>query len=355
LGQFAEIAYPGESPNREPAGQLDMPPAYLIGLGAGLVSGVLFTSLIPHTLLAIVLFYLAPAPVFLAALGWGPTAGVMAALAGSLIPMAAKGLYLAGAYAAFVALPSIAMCRLALQYRVAAPGSTATPNLSAALSSGIVEWYPEGRLFAWAAVLGGLLVAVTIPLVSGSVESYEGAIKPLFTQVFIRELGHGDVTGLSRQQVDDIAGLFARRFVPAVAAALWVGAMMFNFWAASKVAAVSGLLSRPEPKFSLMTFPDFVLPCAGAALVLSFVSGFPGIMANAFLGAFAFAFLILGLIVIRAITEGAGAAQPILLGLLYISVFVLGWPALFIVPIGAAEPFFRLRERAQARLKPPRG
>jgi hypothetical protein len=325
-----------------------MPPAHLVGLGAGLVSGVLYTSAIPHTFLAVMLIYLTPTPLFLAALGWGPWAGLTAALSGSLLAIFGAGGQLGAVYVCFVALPSLALCRLIVLYRVRAPEPGAE-------GTGVVEWYPVGRLFAWAAVGGGALVAAAISLKWGGVEAYEGAFKPLFIQMFTRQVGPAESGGLSRDEVEEIAGLFARRFVPAFFAAFWVGAMMFNVWAASKVAATSGLLGRPEPDFEAMEFPKFLLPSAGAALLMCFAPGLPGVVADAFLGAFAFAFLILGLIVIRAITEGTGAAQPILMGLLYISVFMLHWPALFVIPFGVAEPFFKLRARAQAQARPPRG
>lgn len=324
-----------------------MPPAYLVGLGAGLVSGVLFTSALPHTFLALMLLYLAPMPLFLAALGWGPNAGLTAAVAGCLMALAGAGGQWGVVYTCFVALPSVVLSRLTLLYRV-------TPQELGTGPGGAVEWYPAGRLFAWAAVLGGALVAVAIPLAWGSVEAYVGAFKPFFIETFMTRLGAKDSGGLSRQEADAIAGLFATRGVPAITAALWVGAMMFNIWAASKVTAVSGLLSRPEPDFDRMEFPAFVLPSAGAALVLCMMSGFPGIMADAFLGAFAFAFLILGLIVIRIVTDGKSSIQPVLMGLLYISVFVLHWPALLVIPFGVAEPFLKLRARAQMQTKPPR-
>lgn len=327
-----------------------MASAYLIALGAGLVSGVLFASLIPHTLMALVLFYLAPLPIFLAALGWGPSAGLLAVLTGVLTALAATGGAPGAAYAVFVALPAFALCWLALRCRESPPGAR-----EAFSGRPAIEWYPVGRLFAWTALLGGTLAALAIPLASGSLENYEGAVKPLFSQVFVRELDSGETGGLTREQVEAIATFFARRVVPAMLAALWVGAMMFNFWAAIRVTAVSGLLIRPEPDYAAMEFPRVMLTGAAVALAVSFTHGFPGVMADAFLGAFAFAYLILGLVVIKAITAGAGAAQPVLLGLLYISVFVLGWPALFVIPIGAAESFLKLRARALARTRTPRG
>jgi hypothetical protein len=103
-----------------------------------------------------------------------------------------------------------------------------------------------------------------------------------------------------------------------------------------------------------MEFPNFLLPAAGVALVLCMLPGFPGLAADAVLGGTAFAFLILGLIVIRAISEGTGAAQPVLMGLLCVSVFVLHWPALLVIPFGVAEPYFKLRAWAQAQTKSPR-
>ena len=71
-----------------------------IGVGAGLVSAVLFASTMTGSVLAMALFYITALPGFLAGLGWGTQAGIIAALTGAgltavlLAPLAGVGYFL---------------------------------------------------------------------------------------------------------------------------------------------------------------------------------------------------------------------------------------------------------------------
>jgi hypothetical protein len=49
----------------------------LIGLAAGCASALMFASIISGALISLLLFYLAPLPLMVAALGWGPIAATI--------------------------------------------------------------------------------------------------------------------------------------------------------------------------------------------------------------------------------------------------------------------------------------
>ena len=51
----------------------------LVGLGAGAAAATLFASVVSGSIVAIFLFYLAPLPILIAALGWSHWAGLIAA------------------------------------------------------------------------------------------------------------------------------------------------------------------------------------------------------------------------------------------------------------------------------------
>ena len=51
----------------------------LVGLGAGAAAALLFASVVSGSLAAVFLFYLAPLPIMIAALGWSHIAGLIAA------------------------------------------------------------------------------------------------------------------------------------------------------------------------------------------------------------------------------------------------------------------------------------
>jgi len=52
----------------------------LVGLGAGAAAALLFASVVSGSLAAVFLFYLAPLPIMIAALGWSHLAGLIAAV-----------------------------------------------------------------------------------------------------------------------------------------------------------------------------------------------------------------------------------------------------------------------------------
>ncbi|MEA2345863.1 MAG: hypothetical protein QOF63_4032, partial [Thermoanaerobaculia bacterium] len=52
----------------------------LIGIGAGVAAALLFASLASGSLFALLLFYLSPLPILIAALGWNYIAGLVAML-----------------------------------------------------------------------------------------------------------------------------------------------------------------------------------------------------------------------------------------------------------------------------------
>src|SRR6266581_2478979 len=62
------------------AGQL-MIAIVLIGLAAGCASALMFASIISGALISLLLFYLAPLPLMVAALGWGPLSATIGGIA----------------------------------------------------------------------------------------------------------------------------------------------------------------------------------------------------------------------------------------------------------------------------------
>src|SRR6266581_8719626 len=123
------------------AGQL-MIAIVLIGLAAGCASALMFASIISGALISLLLFYLAPLPLMVAALGWGPIAATFGGIAAASGLGAMFGLPYCLAFAITVALPAWWLGHLAMLGR---------PVPAAAASNGaapapVLEWYPVGRI-----------------------------------------------------------------------------------------------------------------------------------------------------------------------------------------------------------------
>src|SRR3974390_11644 len=132
------------------AGQLKMAQVIFVGVGAGIVGALLFASVVSGTVLSVFLFYLAPLPIMIAALGWSHWAGLTAALVGSACLIAALGGYFFLAFLIAIGLPAWWLGYLALLAR----RNVAGDNL---------EWYPVGRLVLWSAVIATVVVVAAIP------------------------------------------------------------------------------------------------------------------------------------------------------------------------------------------------
>ena len=118
---------------------------------------------------------------------------------------------------------------------------------------------------------------------------------------------------------------------------------------AGRMVKFSGRLTRPWPDITAMTLPPLAATGLGAVVLLSFTGGMVAILASVITATLIMAYGVLGFAVLHAITRGQ-ASRPFLLGGIYASVIVFGWPVLTLALLGLVETFFGLRARAAARM-----
>src|SRR5438270_3751884 len=133
-----------------------------IGIGAGAAAALLFASVASGSLLATLLFYLAPLPILIAGLGWSHWAGLVATVTAGLGLGAILGFYFFTAFLIGVGLPAWWLGYLSL---LARPSATSNPNG--------LDWYPVGRLVLWAAVIGAGIVIVAVPNFGTDKDSFQ--------------------------------------------------------------------------------------------------------------------------------------------------------------------------------------
>lgn len=318
----------------------------LIGIGAGLVSAVLFASTMTGSLLAVVLFYVTALPGFLAGLAWGTNAAFVAALTGTaltgvlLAPLAGLGYFLT------LGLPIGILCYLALLARPAAEETQADEE-----GPGAVEWYPPGRIVAWTAVMAGGVAALSIPMFGTDIESYRGNLQEILEKTFFRQMPAGLPEGFSKEDMKPVMELLIRA-LPAATAIVWFSVMLLNMWTAGRIAMVSGRAIRPWPEFRTMTYPSSFALGFVASLLGTFAPGILSVVATGFAGAFLIAYVVLGLIVVHVMASRT-AFKFILLGAVYIGIFMFGWVALVVAFIGIGDPVLKFRERALGSGPPP--
>ena len=305
----------------------------LVGIGAGAASALLFASVESGAPLAALLFYLAPLPLLIAALGWNHWTGLFAGIVGATILEAVLGFHFFAVFVIGIALPAWWLAYLSLLAR-----PVATTGL---------EWYPVGRLVLWAALLSALLVILAVPNFGTDKESFEAGLRTAFEQA----LGTGAQVDPSNSGLgpdgERLVGMLVS-VIPPAAAALATLISIVNLWLAARIAMISGRLLRPWPQLSALSLPKFAPALAGTAIAGSFLPDIAGIVSGIVAASLLTAFAILGFAVLHAITRGI-ANRGLALAGTYAAVIVLGWPVLAVSLLGLADAAFNIRARFSRR------
>ncbi len=321
----------------------------LIGIGAGAAAGLLFASVTSGSWLSILLFYLAPLPIMIAGIGWSQWAALTAALAAALALGMVFGTVFIFAFLAGAGLPAWWLGYLAMLARPATNGGGHSGTGAAAL-----EWYPPGRLVAWAAVLATLIVMVAIPNFGIDAESFHAGLHDALARMLRIETGTPANVPLSVPGVSNADRLidFLVAAIPPAAAVLATITNLLNLWLAARIVKFSGRLARPWPQLSAMTFPRPLAAALAIAIALSFVGGLVGIVAGVLSASLLLAYGVLGFAVLHTITRGMDS-RAFLLGGVYGAVIVIGWPMLALCLLGLLETAFDLRARVARKRGPP--
>jgi hypothetical protein len=343
----------------------------LIGLGAGAAAALLVASAISGAGISTVLFYLAPLPIVIVAIGWSHWAGLTAALTAAAMLGGAFGPFFLAMFLSSVGAPAWWLGYLALLGRPIANGGAAR-----------MEWYPPGRLVLWAALIGATVTAVALATLEGDEatirHSLRGALDPVLRPQAAapvdatHELPGGapvEEVPTPGPQVPDAplpapqvqaggADEDAERLVdmlmqvlPPAAAVITALTQIANLWLGGLVVRLSGRLRRPWPDLAAVSFPPLAAGLYGAFLAAALLlPGAPGLVASLFAATLTMAFAMAGFAFLHAATRHRRGRTAILLGAY--GCVLLVWPLVVMTIIGVAETLFDLRKRF-ARPGPP--
>lgn len=300
----------------------------LIGFGAGLVSALLFAVVVTGSPLALVLSFVAPLPVFIAALGWNHRAGLVAAAVGAAVVAVAFRTSAGLAFALGWALPGWWLAYLALLGR---PGA-----------NGQMEWYPIGRLLLWLAGTAAFVTLIgVVALGNGDYDVFRTAMRRVF-QSFLRARpdAAAEVGGASDTFIEGVVAA-----LPFFVASSFTMILAANLWLSAKAVAISERLARPWPFLPLTAMPRLALALLGGGIVLAFLPGFAGAFGLALIGALTVAFALQGLALMHDVSRGRPARATLLAATYFVTVFLsqIGLPALALT--GIADTAFGLRRR----------
>jgi hypothetical protein len=316
----------------------------LIALAAGCASALMFASIISGALISLLLFYLAPLPLMVAALGWGPAGAAIGGIAAGTGLGAIFGMPYLMAFVLTVAIPAWWLGHLALLGRPI-PAAASSGNGAAAIAP-IMEWYPVGRILIWCAGFAALTTLAALLTLGTDGTTISSTLR----RGLLRMIGprnsspaDGDVDAL----IDALAMI-----APAAAAIVAIMTLTLNLWLAAKITATSGRLHRPWPELKAAALPPMTLAALSVAIALCFTGGLLAIVAQIVSAALLMAYALIGFAALHTLTLGI-RSRALVLSCTYAVVLVFGWPILAMVGLGLADAFFGFRQRYLRGRPPP--
>ena len=307
----------------------------VIALAAGCASALMFVSVVSGALISLVLFYLAPLPLMVAALGWGSATALVAGIVTSAAIGGTLGLPYMMVFALTVALPAWWLGRLAMLARSVAQGA-GEPTL---------QWYPPGRLVLWIAAFASLTTIAALLSLGTDAATVTETLKHGLARIF------GTTEGTNAADTDMLVTVLVT-IAPAAATMVTMAALALNLWLAAKIVQTSGRLMRPWPALNLIEFPSLALVALAIALLVSFAGGLIAIFAQIIATALVFAYAFAGFAVLHTLTQSM-ATRGFWLAGTYALVAVFGWPLIAIAVIGIADAVFGFRRRRRPEIYPP--
>jgi len=310
----------------------------LIALAAGLASATMFASIVSGALISLVLFYLAPLPLMVAALGWGSATalvgGVIAALGLGLV----FGIPYMAAFALTIALPAWWLGHLTLLARPVS-SDPQLANLAPAL-----DWYPTGRLLAWTALFATLTTISALLTLGTDAETINAALRSGLSRIMG---ARGTANGEADRVVDALVVI-----APGAATIIAMTTLTLNLWLSAKITTTSGRLKRPWPDLRTAMLPRAILIVLVVAVAVSFFGGLLAIIAQIASSALLMAYAVTGFAVLHTVTQ-AFSGRAFVLVAAYAATLFIGWPLIGMISLGLADAVFGIRQAYWARRGPP--
>lgn len=313
----------------------------IVALAAGAASALMFASISSGALISILLFYLAPLPIMVAAFGWGPLAAAIGGVGAASVLGAIFGLPYSIAFAMMVAVPGWWLGHLALLGRpiegAAGDGATQQPPA--------LEWYPVGRILLWIAAFAVITTTATLLTLGADTDTITAALRRGLLKVLSAGEGQGSV---EIERLVDMLVILA----PLAATILSMVTLTLNLWLAGKITQTSGRLNRPWPELRSTALPSMTLVALLVAAALSFVGGMLALLAQIVTAALVIGYALVGFAVLHTLTLSLNS-RGFWLGGIYAVVVMFGWPIVAIFALGIADAVFGLRQRYLQTRPPP--
>ncbi|WP_213774723.1 DUF2232 domain-containing protein [Bradyrhizobium sp. dw_78] len=313
----------------------------LIAIAAGCASALMFASIVSGELVSLLLLYLAPLPLMVASMAWGPLSGVIGGITAAAGLGAIFGFPYSITFVIMVALPAWWLGHLALLGRPITSG--APSDHGGAIAPPAFEWYPVGRILLWLTGFAALTTMLALLTIGTDATTITGTMH----QALLRMFGLIDAPAGESEQLIDVLVTMA----PIAAAIFTMSMLTLNLWLAAKIAATSGRLRRPWPDLKSTALPPMTLAALSVAVAFCFSSGLFAILAQIVTAALMMAYALIGFAVLHTLTL-AFKNRVFWLSFAYAVVVMFSWLVLTVAALGLADAVFGLRQR-YLRSRPP--
>jgi hypothetical protein len=305
-----------------------------IALAAGLASALMFASITSGAAISLLLINLAPLPLMVVGLVWGPLSAAVGGIAATVVIASLFGLPYCIAFAMVNVLPAWWLAHLVLLARQRGGVAAEGPDDE-------LEWYPVGRILIWILVFATIITAATLMMMGTDAAAIQSTIRKGWVELL-------ETTGLALNDstLDTLVVM-----APMGAEMAAVAMLTLNLWLAAKIAATSGRLHRPWPDLKSIALPSLTIAALFAAIACCFSGGLVAILAQILTAGLSIAYAMTGFAVLHTLTL-AMKSRALWLGCAYAVVAGFAWALLAVALLGVADAVFGLRQR-YLRSRPP--
>ncbi|MBA8819740.1 DUF2232 domain-containing protein [Ochrobactrum sp. GPK 3] len=291
-----------------------------VGILAGLASALMSSGVIVQSGMAMVLYFLTPLPIFVAALGWGSTAGIVAAAVATV----AVGVF---------AVPMAALLMALTSYVPAAVGAylsgLARPAEELGGPKDVMVWYPLSDIVFRLA----LMVAVSF-VVIGAILGFGPDMARELANTVIDRVAEADPQFTASDEMRDTMSALLMFALPAIQPATCLAILVGNLYLALRLTAMSGRLRRPRDDWpATLRMPRPALIVFAIALAVAFFSGAAGLVATVVVGALGAGFMMAGLAIMHMRTRGK-VWRPVALWFAYLAIILFAFLLFVFMVVG---------------------
>ena len=315
-----------------------MPREALFAIGAGLASATAAMAFLSGVFMAMGLVYLAPLPMLMVGLAYGPRAAATAALAGIMAMGVFGGPLMASIFAIVHALPAWMIVKLALMTRSGQPKERSEENTSINVAA-VPDWLTPGQMIsAMAFFAAGLMIASVVSVGDGGLSGFvAGHLEQVLGQM---------APGLDGADRERMAQAMTPLFPGAVATS-WVIMAVVNTVTAQGILVRMSQNRRPSPSYLGLELPSWISwPLVGAAVLALVGPGEWEYIGRNLTMVLALPYFFLGLAVFHTLARRVTATKPLLVAF-YLVIVISIWATVVVAGIGVVEQWFGLRHRIQ--------